>query len=161
MSIWQHGSVAENPYLRTPFRVAMLPREVVRRASLVQRIGQARSIATANPRANSIRGSAVSLAEVNDADEILLKPERRILAELLVHATETPPLSRVRALARKAASDLARPDDDTPTGIDCAKLKPLLVDLVGHCLDGMEPAEPSFGALETTLVPPFGQRQEE
>src|SRR5947209_4791003 len=156
MNIWRRGSLLENPYYRTAFRVARVPPEVAKHATLVKLIGQTRQLIGGDPQAHTIQGQPVTAADVNVAESILLDARQRIAAELLEHTTEHPPLDQVRQLAQEVGAALA-PADAGPlpatnlTGLygwgDC---------LVRQLTAGTAGA--SFGALELGLVPPYGRR---
>jgi hypothetical protein len=160
MNPWRRGPLTVNPYYRTAFAVARVPREVVQRKTVVRLIGQARQVVRADPQAHVLAGGPVSEPELNAAEQVLLDPQRRVLEELLAHAAEAPPLDRVRQLAQQAAAALA-PDADRPPVTNLAGLGPLTGWLVRQFLDQAPPADPSFGALETELIPPFGRPEDD
>src|SRR6266542_4006140 len=114
MNVWHRGSLTENPYYRTAFRVGRVPRDVVRHRTVVQLLGQTRRIVAADPQAHTVRGEPVTDAMLNAAEQVLLDAKQRIVEELLEHAAEEPPLDRVRQLARQAAAALAADDDGPP-----------------------------------------------
>ena len=160
MSVWRRGALTDNPYVRNAFRVARLERSVLRRVSVAQRIGEARSIVEHDPSAHSIRGKQVTQQEINAAESILMSGQTRILEELLVHEAERPALGRVRQLAARCASLMAQP----PAGKqepDLSFLSAALCKFVRRYLSAAEAAEPEFGALELDLAPPFGRPGEE
>src|SRR4051812_33324190 len=101
MNVWRRGSPTVNPYDRTAFAVARVPREVTRHRTLVQLLGKARQVVRADPQAHVLPGGPVTESEINAAEQILFAPQKRIVEELLTHATEVPPLERVRQLARE------------------------------------------------------------
>jgi len=160
MNIWRGGSLTENPYVRNAFRVARVPREVARRQTLVQYIGQTRAMISADPGAHRIRGESVTHEELNQAEAILLSSDQRILEELLTHATESPQISRLRRLAKEAAAAMAV-GQDALGPIDPRILHPMLLDIVRLYLPEIPGAEASLGALELELPPPFGWQEKE
>jgi hypothetical protein len=161
MNVWRRGSVTENPYTRTPFRVAIMTKEVTRRATIVQYIEGARAVVNADPEAHKVGGKAVTLEEINQAEAILLSPEKRILEDLLSHAPEVLPLERVRQLAKKVEEAIVLDTQAAGASPDRETLETLLHDLITRYLDSTNPAEPWFGALETAPVPPFGEQGKE
>lgn len=158
MNIWRRGPLDKNPYRRTAFRVARVQREIVQHRRLVQLIGQTKLIAQ-DPRAHLIGGEAVSLAEINAAVQVLLDAKLRIAEELLEHATERPPMDALRKLAREASEALLYESKEMATS-NYDGLQIWVQDLVQQYLETTLPASPSFGALELTLVPPFGRAGE-
>lgn len=160
MNLWRRGSLTRNPYHRTAFAVAQVPREVVRHSILVKLLGQTRRIVNADPQAHTIQGEPVTGAEINAAEQILLDPRQRIVEELLVHATEKPPLEQVRQLAREVAEAMSVGSEAVPV-TNIAAFEGLAQYLVARFLAGAPSAELSFGALELDLVPPFGRPGED
>ena len=141
MSVWRRGPLTENPYVRTPFRVARVPREVVARRSVVQLISQTRRMVATDATAHTIRGEPVTPEKLNAAESVLLSPEQRIVEELLVHATEAPPTKRIRELGRQAAEAMAALAPG-PLGLTNPKaLACWLADLARQYLDTVEPAD--------------------
>ena len=161
MSVWRRGPVTKNPYLRTAFRVLKASREVTGTTTLVRLISQAENIAATNPRARSIRGEPVTLEEISSAQTTILDPEKRILEELLVHATERPSTKRLKQLARMAAEAMAEDEEAPPRITNWKALRPWLDDLMRQCLADATPAEPIFGAMELAPVPPLGRPRRE
>lgn len=160
MNVWSRGPVTHNPYTRTAFRVARVPREVVRRRTVVQLIGQTKQLVDSDPERHRIGGRAVTPAEINAAEQILLDPGRRVLEELLEHAAEELLLDRIKALDR-AAAEAMRDDDQEPLPVtNLSGLASWGSDLVEQFLDAVPGADPSLGALELRLVPPFGDPEE-
>jgi tetratricopeptide (TPR) repeat protein len=154
---WRRGPLSQNPYLRTAFRAARVPREVVKRRSVVNLILQTRQLIESDPQAHTIRGRPVSIADVNAAESVLLDPMQRAREELLEHTTERLPLERLRNLAQQAVDALG-PEHERPlaaTSLEC--LLPWVVQLSRSVLEGSLGADPSFGALELALVPPHGE----
>lgn len=161
MNIWRRGSLTENPYYRMAFRVCRVPREIVRRRKLVQLIGRTRRIVNTDAQFHTIRGEPVTLAEINAAEQILLDPRQRILEEFLVHATERPPLEGVRKLAKEIAKVMAVDETERLPVRDLKGLQPWSQALVLEFLDSRAGPDPSFGAFELELIPPFGRPGEE
>jgi hypothetical protein len=159
MSVWRRGPVTTNPYHRTAFAVARVPREVVRHKTVVALLGQARQVVRADPQAHVLPGGPVSEPEINAAERVLLDAPRRLAEELLVHAAEAPPLEAVRRLLAEVTEALAGDDEPAPGGRE--GLRCLLGPLVVEFLAAAPPSEPSFGALETESIPPFGGPEEE
>jgi hypothetical protein len=102
----------------------------------------------------------VSEAELNAAEQILLDPRQRIVEELLEHATERPRLERVHRLAREAVAAMAAEDTGRLPVTNLRGLQSWAQALVQEYMDGVLGADPSFGALELDLVPPFGRSEE-
>ncbi len=161
MNVWRRGSLTENPYYRTAFRVGRVPRDVVRHRTVVQLLGQTRRIVAADPQAHTVHSEPVTDAMLNAAEQVLLDPKQRIVEELLEHAPEEPPLERVRQLAQQAAALLAADDDGPPVPGNLEVLRPWAGALVEQFLEAVPGPDPSFGALELDLVPPFGRPGEE
>jgi hypothetical protein len=154
MNIWRRQPIDRNPYVRNAFRVARVGRDVVRLPVLVQRINQTRQIAAAGK--HTIAGNPVSLEEVNEAAQILSAAPRRIAEELLEHEPERMPLERLRKLAQEAAEHLDCGTSEPPAIVNCADLQPLAQAVVKEFLRAMPGSDPSFGALELLIPPPFG-----
>jgi hypothetical protein len=160
MNIWRRGPLTQNPYLRTAFRVARVPREITRRRTLVRLVNQTRHVVSIDPQAHTIRGAPVTMTKLNAAEQILLDPPQRILEELLEHAAEAPPLEQVRKLAAEATRALA---EDGLTSAPVTNLRGLQLwahSLAQQFLESVPGPDPSFGALELDIVPPFGHLEE-
>lgn len=160
MNTWRRGAIDQNPYTRTKFRVARVPREVVQHAMMVGIIGQTRQIVNHDPKAHSIGGVPVTTADVLVAEQALLDPRQRILEELLHHATERLPMARVRELAGKSAEILAADDPGPLPVTKPAALRVLAAEIVRLCNERAPLPPPSLGALELELPPPFGHMED-
>ena len=68
MNVWRRGSLNKNPYARTAFRLARVPRETTRHRVMVQLIGRTKRIVSLDPKAHSIGGKPVTEAEINSAE---------------------------------------------------------------------------------------------
>jgi hypothetical protein len=158
MNIWRRGPLTENPYVRPAFRVVKAPREAMRRPTLARLIQQAKQVASSTPSARSIKGRPVTPEEVNAAEAILLKPELRILEELLMHSTEVPSVKRLRELSRKATEAIRGSAAQSPSP-DTQALGHLMKDFMIHHIDHTTPADPLFGAAELNPPPPFGSQE--
>jgi hypothetical protein len=140
--------------------VARLPREIVRHRTIAQLIGQTKRIVNVDPEEHTIGGRAVTEAEINQAEQVLFDPARRIAEELLEHAAERHALDDVKQLENEVASAL-RGNDALPLPV--TNLRGLLSwsqSIVRQFLDEAEQPDPGFGALELDLVRPFGAREE-
>ena len=154
MNPWRRGPLTRNPYIRTAFRVARVPREITRRRTLLQIISQTENLLG---KGYYIEDEPVSQAELNVMTQILLDARQRIVAELLEHATEKPPLDRVRKLAREVAIAMTPEDEAGPIEITNLRVLDLWEQhLVQQFLEQAPALDPSFGATELRLVPPFG-----
>jgi hypothetical protein len=161
MSVWRRGSLSKNPYRRTAFRVARVPREVARHRTIVELIGRTKRIVHTMPQEHVIDGKQVTLTEVNTAEQILLDPKQRILEELLEHAIEKPPLERVRKLAAEAAHAMSIEKTEQLPITNLTALQAWAGDLVQKFLEDAPGPDPSFGALELDIIPPFGSAGDE
>ena len=161
MNVWRRGPLTENPYERTAFGVAQIPREVVRYRTLVQMIGQTKRLTSVNAKLHVLHGRPVTEAEINAAAQVLLDPKRRILEELLCHATERPSQNRCRNLAQEASAALSGPSSEPLTVSNLRGLESWVEDIVGDFFKARPSPDPSFGALELEIVPPFGGSREE
>ena len=161
MNLWLRGSVLTNPYYRTAFRVARVPREVVRHRTVVELIGRTRQLVNSGATAHTINGQAVRNTEINGAEQILLDPIQRVLAELLEHATEKPPLDRVRKLARAVARAMEPAKEQPVSSPNWKALELMAPDLIREFLNAVPSPDPSFGAMELETPPPFGRLIEE
>jgi hypothetical protein len=160
VNIWRRGALEQNPYARTKFRVARVPREVVRHRTVVNLINQTRQIVRGDPAAHAIRGIPVTAAEVLVAEQVLLDPRQRILEELLHHATERLPMERTRELAGEAANLLGA-DDPGPLSVTKPEALRILATEIGRlCYESAPAPTPSLGSLELELPPPFGRQEE-
>lgn len=156
MNPWRRSSLTHNPYSRTAFRVARVPREITRRKTLVQLIGQTENFVKTHPQAHTIEGTPVTRAELNAVGKILLDPKQRIVAELLEHATESLPLADVRKLFAEV-TEAMRVESSVPLPLtDLRVLEGWVRSLLQQFLIDTPPVDPSFGALELELIPPFG-----
>jgi len=159
MSLWRRGPLDRNPYVRNAFRVARVPREVTRHRILVQLIEETKRVAR-DPEAHRITGQPVTDTEINAAEQMLLDARQRIAEELLAHAAERPPLDEVRKRAREAAKLLAGEEPGKLVLENVRALEGAFTALVREFLAAGPGPDPSFGALELNLPPPFGGRQE-
>ena len=161
MNIWRRESLSKNPYRRTAFLVTRVPREEVRHRAVVRTIGDTRRIVVADPLAHVIDDKSVTVEEINAAEQILLDPKLRILEELIEQPAETPPLEEVRRLALEANAALAAQSGEQLPITNLEDLRAWSEVLVRDFLHSAPSADPSFGALELTLIPPFGRLTEE
>jgi hypothetical protein len=155
MNIWRRYPLGRNPYLRNAFRVARVPRGVVSHPKLVKLMGQTRRIADAG--GHTIAGQPVSPADVNAAVSVLLDPRQRIAEELLEHTFEKPPLDALRKLARESAELLSNAGAGPLALKNTAMLRDLIWAFAAEFLAEHPGPDPSFGALELDLPPPFGR----
>ncbi|MGE0129089.1 MAG: hypothetical protein AB7U82_13505 [Blastocatellales bacterium] len=164
MNIWRRGLLTQNPYYRTPFRIARVPREITRHRTIVKLIGDTRQLVNRDPQSHRINGSPVTDAEINAAEPALTDPKRRIIEELLEHAAEEPPLGPVRKLAQEVAEAMAVDSPERPSETwmvnDLGALQGLATSLIRQFLEQAPQHSPSFGALELEIVPPFGRADE-
>ena len=156
MNIWQRQSITQNPYYRTAFRVTRVPRKEIAFKKVARLSNRTRSIIDVDPKAHSINGEPVTLAELNSAEQILFDPRQRMEEELLEHAAETLDLDYVSSLAAAAAESLA-PGGGAPPTANLAGLLPWLDQLFPEYLESAPAGEASFGALELRNPPPFGR----
>jgi hypothetical protein len=158
MNIWRKGSIHQNPYYRSAFRICRVPGEMTRHRTLVRTIGRTRKIVKTAPERHQINGEAVSDAELNAAEEILLDPQQRMAEELLYHATENPPLKRLKQLAAEAAGAMG---GEEPLEItDFSWLNAWAAILCERFLVEQPLTEIAFGPLALRMAPPFGPRDE-
>ncbi len=168
-NIWRRPGcpVDENPYPRNAFQVARLPKRITTRKQVVQVITSTRRIIQTDPSRHIVADSPVTEADLNTAEAILLDPTRRILEELLEHTEEQPPLAHLHTLMQEVERSL---EPQGPLVIDPASLSqsnPRVIllnwtrQLLSQVLEKEGQPDPSFGALETALVPPFGWQEEE
>lgn len=158
---WRRGSLATNPYYRTAFRVAGVPREIADYATVAQLIGRTRRKVQRDASQHTIRGEEVSEADINNARLILTDPAQRAAEELLHHAEETPPLERVRRLARELAQAMSDAADQPLPVTNLGALAPWARSLALEYLAAAPAADPCLGAGELEIVPPFGTPEEE
>src|SRR3954451_448699 len=102
MNPWLAGPLTRNPYYRTPFRVARVPREVTAPAVVSAMIAQTRQLVAHAPGEHAIRGEPVTQAELVAAEQVLTGAAKRLGAELLHHAAEPP--SELPALVKRTAA---------------------------------------------------------
>lgn len=157
MNIWRRGPLIKNPYTRTAFRVARVPRDTVRHRTIVQLIGRTRRIVSTDAQMHLVCGQPVNEAELNTAADVLLKPRERIVEELLEHAAERRHFEQAQKLARRAAEAIATPGAGGGQADQAGRLRAWAESLVKRFLDGAQRPDPSFGASETNLIPPFGR----
>jgi hypothetical protein len=157
MNIWRRSSLNKNPYARTAFRVARVSRETVRHRTLVQLIGRTKRIVNVDATAHIVGGKPITDAEINAAEAILLNPKQRIAEELLEHATEKLPLERIKKLAREAAEISAAQNAESLQETTTSGLQSWAQSLVRRFVSSVESPDPSFGAPEVGLIPPFGR----
>src|SRR5262245_28063331 len=164
MNIWRRGLLTQNPYYRTPFRIARMPREITRHRTIVKLISDTRQLVNRDRQSHQINGSPVTDAEINDAEPALTDPKRRIIEELLEHAAEEPPLAPVRKLAREVAEamviDSSKSSSEAWMIDDLGALRGLALSMIRRFLEQAPQHAPSFGAPELEIVPPFGREDE-
>jgi hypothetical protein len=154
-NIWKRMSLEKNPYYTTAFAVARVPRETCRKRTVEKIIGQTRRIVNNEAQEILVGGKAVDEADLNWAFEILLNSETRMMEELIHHATERPPLEKIR-------KKLGEVDRMLEGEVDGEEQNPM------PCVEGLgrealrafvaeERAEnTAFGAAELEETPPFG-----
>lgn len=158
MNPWRRGPLTRNPYARTPFRVARVPREVTRRRTLLQLISQTENLLG---KGHEVGGEPVSQAELNAVTQVLLDARQRVVAELLEHASEKPPLEPVRRLAREAAAAMTPEESAARPAVNNLRALELWAQHLARQFLEQSPApDPSFGAHELALAPPFGRQAE-
>ena len=143
MNVWRRSSLSKNPYRRTAFRVARVPREVVRHRTIVELIGRTKRIVHTMPQEHTIDGKPVTLMEVNAAEQILLDPKQRILEELLEHTVEKPPLKQIQKLAEQAAHAMATEDTGQFSITNTTVLQAWASDLIEKFLEDAPGPDPS------------------
>ncbi len=161
MNLWRNGPIYQNPYYRTAFRIGRVPREMSRHRTLVKCIGQTRKIVNNTPDRHVVNGEPVSMAELNSAEEILLDPLRRIREELLHHATEPPPIQRIKQLAEQILESLSEVADNPLEIRDFSWIDEWTAHLSERSLDDQPLTEQAFGPDELEIAPPFGKPDEE
>lgn len=160
-NIWLRNPLTVNPYTRTAFRVARVNRDVTRRATLVHKIIQTRQIVNADPDLHRIKGEPVKETDITKASEILQNPSRRIAEELLHHAKEAPPLEIIRRFQEKAIEILSRGDCEPVEERNFRGLISWVDHIVSESLSTDPAPDPSFGAGELGLTPPYGHPEVE
>lgn len=160
MNVWRRGSLSDNPYRRTAFAVARVPRETSRRRSLAQLIAQTRNVIRADPHAHVLDGRPVTLEQLNAAEKTLLDPQQRMVEELLHHATERPHLEHLRKLLQRCQQALESQPTSDERAVDLRKLEGCLEHMLHLYLDAVPSPDASFGALELCLSPPFGPMED-
>lgn len=159
MSVWRRWPITQSPYARTAFRLARVPREIVRHRTVVQLIGQTSQV-VASGGAHVVSGRAVTVEELNWAEQVLHDPLQRLQEELIEHAAERAPTEALRKLDRRAAELMApgAASDDKAAAGELLRLG--VGGLVEAYLGAAPPAEPSLGAAELELCAPFGPDEE-
>ena len=157
MSIWRRGALTDNPYNRTAFRVGRVTRETTRQRVVAQRIGQTRRLVKTDPQAHTILGEPVSEAEVNSAEQVLMNPLEWTKEELLHHAAEEPHLERIRDLMREVEEAIETSDAKPMRLTNDSGIRLWAHQFVCKWLKKQSVPNPSFGALELELTPPFGR----
>jgi hypothetical protein len=124
---------------------------------LVQLLGQTGNLIDTDPDAHTVNGRAVTRAELNAVSQILLDAENRIVEELLEHATESLSLVHVRRLLADVVEAMSVASSASLSFTDSRQLDEWISFLVNQFLNEAPRVEPSFGALELELIPPFGR----
>lgn len=157
MNLWRQGPLNRNPYRATAFRLTRVPREVVDRSMVVELVGQTRQTSHADPSAHTVDGHPVSESDLNQAELVVLDPQRRLLEELLEHPLDGVGADRFSDLAREAARLMAG-DPTAPLGWTGGKaLAEWTTEFGCRFLAQAEPSDPTFGSAELDLVPPWGR----
>jgi hypothetical protein len=128
---------------------------------VVQLIGQTRQLIHTDAQAYVINGEPVSDTQINAAEQVLLDPVRRVMEELLEHATERPPLERIRGLARDVAQMMQPLSEQDIGQSNWRALELLAPEIIREFLSKVPSGDPSFGAMELETPPPFGRLSEE
>jgi hypothetical protein len=160
LNIWRRGSLLDNPYHRTAFRIARVPPEIIRRSTLVTMLGQTRRLVRGAPDAHVILGQPVTEADLNAADTILLDAKQRMLEELLEHTEEQIPLDQVRQVQSEVMSAMADPSSGPLVVENLAAVRAWVEVMLREFLAQSPTGHPSFGALELELVSPFGRPED-
>jgi len=162
VKIWRQGSITDNPYQRTAFRVTRLPREATRRRTIAHLVAQTKRMVEADPRSHIVDGKPVTLAEINQAEAVVLDVRERIVEEMVAHGREIPPIHRLEELARKTLDMIRSEGSAGAKGLVNRKaLGVVFQELIQLYLNDVQAPESCFGALELKLHPPFGPFEEE
>jgi len=157
MNIWRRGPLSKNPYHHTAFRVVRVPREATDRALVVELVGQIRQLVEADPEAHQINGQKVSENDLNQAELTLLDPRRRLIEELLEHPAETPRNKRLEDLSQQLVAQLAGEEGQSLAWTNRQSLADWVAEFCRRYLAQVPPVDPTFGAAELDLVPPWGR----
>ncbi len=156
---WKRKRVTQNPYHRTAFRVARVPREIVRYKVVSMMISQTNQVVNTDASVHAINGAGVDPAELNWASSILLDPQARILEELIHHSAEKPETSHLKSLSEELRASWQTENQDGAQRVNLGALRQWLPELAVQALEKTGRADPLFGAGELNLVPPFGTRK--
>lgn len=161
MSVWLKGSIHNNPYYRTAFRLTRVEPEVMRHKTTVQLIGQTRKIVRSAPGHHQVAGTEVSEAELNQAEKVLLDPALRLAEELLHHPACPSAEKPLRDLAVRAEKRLAELAAESPTLRDYGWLADFFQHGCARFLESERPLPVAAGPLELNSAPPLGPKEEE
>jgi hypothetical protein len=137
--------------------VARVPCEITRRPTMVQLLRQTGNLIDTDPEAHTVNGKPVTRAELNAVGQILLDPEKRIVEELLEHASESLSLVHVRKLLAEVVEAMSVASSGSLSFINSRQLNEWINFLLKEFLDEVPAVGPSFGALELEIIPPFGR----
>lgn len=160
MNPWRRGPVTQNPYYRTAFRVTRVPREITRHSTVVKMIGQTRNVVESDLSNHGIAGEPVTMAELNAAEKVILNAVSRLHEELLHHAAEPSPFGQLRKLALEVEKQLANPETPPLSISRPAVFRPLAEHVLGLALESLPKPDPSFGARELGMPPPFAPSED-
>jgi len=156
MKIWNIESITINPYHKTAFKIARVSREIENHRAMVQLIGQTKRIIKHDPKSHQVNNQPVNESQINKAESILLNPKKRIIEELLFHATESQPINHVT----KSYSDIKKllniNKDSNFLLQNTQFLKSFGKYFATRFVEEKQLPHLSFGALEMRIVPPFG-----
>lgn len=156
-SPWKRYRVTRNPYYRTAFRVARLPREITRHRTVSTMISQTRQVIKTDPQAHTIQGQPVQEFELTEAEKILMDARTRILEELIEHPAERLPLNHLKSLEAEIMASIQPVHELAEMPVRLDFLKQWLPELIEQILKEAGSPDPLFGALELELAPPFYQ----
>jgi hypothetical protein len=155
-SPWKKTSLTRNPYYRTAFRVARVPREIKRHHTVSMLISQTKQVVKTDPRAHSIQGQPVTEAELTEAEKILMDARARILEELIEHPAERLPLDHLKSLEAELRASIQPERELADLEVRMDFLKHWLPELIEQALAEQGSPDGLLGALELELVEPFG-----
>lgn len=162
MNLWRRSPIDTNPYRRTAFRVARLPREMMDRSAVVESVAQVRQLQELDPEAHRLDGTVVGASLLNEAELILLDPRKRLLEEFLEHPDETAGNRAghegvIRSLCAEGLALLEVPGGSSGTWSNWVTVNAWIREVARSHLSESFGSEISLGAAELELASPWGK----
>jgi hypothetical protein len=157
-NIWKKGPITLNPYYETAFQSLGITRDVVSRREIGQKIEERRQAVRNVPDFYMLGERVLTETDITNAGQILSKPTRRILEELLEHKPERLQVDEIERLHAR----LKTPDwpEKPPPPRHLKFLLRVIQELAVGFLENLPPVDVPPFPIDVKPIPPFGLPKE-